>query len=195
MTNNFEHIRTLLNFDSSDDFYFIQIIKRRKDNPGLSRDMKLIDNYFIYSLEEYDKVELKIVEQCMLNNSRAYIRLNRRSAKICSIQTIRKITELMLNNDHKSVKNAYLSVAGEFHNEKPKRWVVDIDEEDLLNKEDIEKTIEELHKDSPGYNHIATIKTKNGYHLIVNPFNLKIFKEKFPTVEIKKDNPTLLFCP
>jgi hypothetical protein len=195
MVNNFEHIRSLLEFESSDDFYFIQIIKRRKDNPGLSRDMKLIDNYFIYSLEEYDKVELKIVEQCMLNNSRAYIRLNRRSAKICSVQTIRKITELMLNNDHKSVKNAYLSVAGEFHNEKPKRWVVDIDEEDLLNKEDIEKTIEDLHKDSPGYSYIATIKTKNGYHLIVNPFNLKIFKGKFPTVEIKKDNPTLLFCP
>jgi hypothetical protein len=195
MINNFEHIRSILNFDSEDDFYFLQIIKRRKDNPDLPRDMKLIDNYFIYSFEEYDKLESKIIEQCNLHNARAYIRINRRNAKICAMQTIRKLSELLIDGNYKAAKTAYLSACGEYHNEKPKRWIIDIDEEDLDNKEAIEKTIAELHKKTPGYNHIATFQTKNGYHIITNPFDMKIFKDKFPTITIQKDNPTLAYCP
>jgi hypothetical protein len=195
MLNNFDHIRCLLAFDTPEDFYFLQIIKRRKDNPELGRDMKLIDNYFIYSLEDYDKLETKIIEQCTINNARAYLRLNRRNSKTCAIHTIRKISELLIDGNYKAAKSAYLSAAGDYHNEKPKRWIIDIDEEDLMNKEAIEKTIAELHKKTPGYNHIATIKTKNGYHFITNPFDMKIFREKFPTIDLHKDNPTLLFCP
>ena len=195
MIHNFEHIRCLLAFDTPEDFYFLQIIKRRKDNPELPRDMKLIDNYFIYSLYEYDILEDKIIEQCMTNNARAYMRLNRRNSKICAIHTIRKISELLIDGNYKAAKSAYLSSAGEYHNEKPKRWIIDIDPEDAMHKESIEKTIEELHKKTPGYNHIATIQTKNGYHLIMNPFDMKAFREKFPTISIHKDNPTLLFCP
>ena len=195
MLNNFDHIRCLLSFDTPDDFYFLQIIKRRKDNPELPKDMKLIDNYFIYSLDEYDKLEAKIIEQCMTNNARAYIRLNRRNSKICAMHTIRKISELLIDGNYKAAKSAYLSSAGEYHNEKPKRWIIDIDPEDAMQKESIEKTIEELHKNTPGYNHIATIQTKNGYHLITHPFNMTEFRKKFPTIDIHRDNPTLLFCP
>lgn len=195
MINNFEHIRSLLNFDTSEDFYFLQIIKRRKDNPDLPRDMKLIDNYFIYSIEDFDKLESKIINQCNENNARAYFRLNRRNSRICAIHTMRKISELLIDGNYKAAKSSYLSAAGEYHNEKPKRWLIDIDEEDLIHKEAIQNTIAELHKDIPAYNHIATLKTKNGYHMITNPFDMKKFREKFPTIEIKKDNPTLLYCP
>jgi hypothetical protein len=195
MINNFEHIRSLISFDSDDDFYFLQIIKRRKDNPDLPRDMKLIDNYFIYSFDEFDKLEPKIIEQCELNNARAYFRINRRSSKICALQTMRKLSELLIDGNYKAAKSAYLSAAGDYHNEKPKRWIIDIDPEDLDKKEEIEKTIAELHEKTPGYNHIATIKTKNGYHFITNPFDMKAFRSKFPTIDIHRDNPTLLFCP
>ena len=36
--NNFKNIKQLMNFDNEGDFYFIQIIKRRKDDGN--EDMK-----------------------------------------------------------------------------------------------------------------------------------------------------------
>ena len=35
MINNFDLIRSYLKFENSGDFYFIQLISRRKDNPEL----------------------------------------------------------------------------------------------------------------------------------------------------------------
>ena len=34
MVDNFKLIRNYLKFESEDDFYFLQIIKRNKDGPG-----------------------------------------------------------------------------------------------------------------------------------------------------------------
>ena len=39
----------------------------------------------------------------------------------------------------------------------------------------------------------ATIPTKNGWHLITKPFNLQQFKEKYPDIDVQKNNPTLLY--
>jgi hypothetical protein len=38
------------------------------------------------------------------------------------------------------------------------------------------------------------VPTKTGCHLITKPFNMQTFKEKYPTVDIHKDNPTILYC-
>jgi hypothetical protein len=35
MVDNFEIIKSLLQFDSEDDFYHLQILKRKKENPEL----------------------------------------------------------------------------------------------------------------------------------------------------------------
>jgi hypothetical protein len=195
MRNNFDIIRPLLNFDSVDDFYFLQIIKRRKDNPELERDMKLIDNYFIYSIEDYDKIESKIIDQCNLNNARAYIRINRRNAKTIALQTMRKLSELLIDGNYRAAKSAYISAAGEYHSEPKKRWIIDIDEDDLPLTNQIREKIQELHfaTDKTEYQIIAEIPTKSGIHIITNPFNLHEFRKAFPTMDIHKDNPTLLF--
>lgn len=34
MVDNFEQIGNLLSFDSNDEFYFLQILQRKKDNPS-----------------------------------------------------------------------------------------------------------------------------------------------------------------
>ena len=41
---------------------------------------------------------------------------------------------------------------------------------------------------------IAEIPTKSGCHLITTPFNLQQFKEKYPDIDVHKNNPTLLYC-
>lgn len=48
IVDNFEKIRNLLKFENEiDDFYFIQIIQRRKENPGMRKDSKYIKSYLI----------------------------------------------------------------------------------------------------------------------------------------------------
>ena len=42
---------------------------------------------------------------------------------------------------------------------------------------------------------IAYIPTKNGYHIITKPFNLKQFKDKYSDIDVHKNNPTILYIP
>jgi hypothetical protein len=39
------------------------------------------------------------------------------------------------------------------------------------------------------------IKTKSGFHIITQPFNVMKFKERYPDVDIQKKNPTVLYIP
>jgi hypothetical protein len=71
-----------------------------------------------------------------------------------------------------------------------KRWIVDVD--DLsINKGDLYTAINNC-QSGVQVNVIAEIPTKNGYHIITNPFNLS--QIQLPDgVEIKKNNSTLLY--
>ena len=71
MIDNFDKIKSLLRFENDNDFYFLQIIKRKKDNPGLEKSEKTLKNYFIYSLDEFDALKPKVIDFCIENNARA----------------------------------------------------------------------------------------------------------------------------
>ena len=200
MVNNFEQIKPLLKFDSSDDFYFLQIFQRRKDNPELKEPMRVIGDYYIYSIEQFEKLENHIIEMCTAKNARAYIRLNRRDAKKIGLQMLKRISEMLIQENYRSIKNAYPSVVGEFHSDKDKSWLIDIDYKDFEGQENlleqIHADIEQLQKETKREPRMDKIPTKNGYHLITRPFNVHLFRKKWPQiVDIHKDNPTILFIP
>lgn len=208
MINNFKIIEPLLQFDNPGDCYFVQFLKRKKDNPEMNRNMVNVDNLFIYSLKEYRDMESRIIDIATMHNARAYIRVNRRNTEKLALQTLVKVSNLILSKDYYSVKNAYLSAAGEHNSEPVKRWIVDIDNdtENVTNFDAYKKLItgfiEELHKEcnrntkQAEYKILLEIPTKNGVHIITNPFNLQRFREwvKWP-IDIHKDNPTILFIP
>lgn len=84
-----------------------------------------------------------------------------------------------------------------------KRWIIDWDEKEIPFK--LTMDIELCDPITPPvYNKERTafigqskiidkIPTKNGWHIITKPFNLKQFKDKYPEVDIQKNNPTLLY--
>ena len=81
-------IANLLNFNSPDDFYFVQIIKRFKDNPNDDRSQGnyhakswFLKGYRIRSVDELLKLKPEIIKICHENNARAYITINSRSEK------------------------------------------------------------------------------------------------------------------
>ena len=199
MVNNTEQIRSMLQFDSEDTFYFLQIFKRRKDNPNMAKDMIVLANYCVKSLEHFDKLVPDVVKQCQDNNARAYFRLNRRSYRKTSLKALKMIAGYIEDGNYKSVRKAFDSAAGAYHSEPDKTWIIDIDYVDLVGDHDqainavinlVQTLIAETDRDDT----VWTLNSKNGIHLICRPFNLQKFKSLYPKIDVHKDNPTILYA-
>jgi hypothetical protein len=188
MVNNFELIKNFVEFKNENDFFFLQILKRKRENPEMLTDSMNIDNFYIKSKEDFDKYEQRIIELCELNRARAYIRLNRRNYEDVAHETNCLIAEYLKNKDFRAISKSYLSACGKSHSEKTKKWILDIDADDLQYMEAVKEMLVELKSTL-----FLEVPTKNGIHFITSGFNPNIFKNNFPTIEIKEDQPTILY--
>lgn len=202
--NNFDIISPLLDFSDPDKFYFIQIYKRRKDNPGMEKDMVVLENYSISTKEQLERTFPRIQKICDDNNARAYIRLNRRSHKKVALNMMVRLAK-MIESEQYHVKNIYWSIAGEFPSEEDKTWLLDIDwidyegEKGKRNLDALENRIRELQEEGGRTPMMTKIPSKNGYHIICRPFNIQKLKILINDLEARidhhKDNPCILYCP
>jgi hypothetical protein len=195
MTDNFDIIYSLLNFPHQKSFYFIQILKRRKENPELKSNSAVVNNFYLYNKEDLEKLRGRIVEDCTKNNARAYINVNTLDLEKIAMFTMQKTVELVIKGDYKAVKNAYASTCGSHHSEENKRWVIDIDTKDRDFIDKVRGEIETLQAEIKNnqYKILAEVPTKAGIHLISHPFRLDKFKQKFPEVDVQKNSPTILY--
>ncbi len=199
--DNFENIRKMLSFPDENAFYFLQILKRRKDNPDLGKDMVHIADYYIYSLDQFDELKRKIINQCNAENARAYFRLNRRDSKKVAMQVLKRTVDYITSKNYNAVKNVFASCTGESHSDPDKTWIVDVDNVslDFFNHSDkynsVRELVFELQKEAGKEPMMTYIFTKGGIHIITRPFNLNKFREQHPDVDVHKDNPTILYCP
>lgn len=202
--DNYLILKEILNFSDPDKFYFIQIYKRRKDNPDMERDMVVLENYCISTLDEMEKSFPLIKKICDDNNARAYIRLNRRSYKRVALNMMVRLAK-MIESEQYNAKNIYWSVSGEYHSEENKTWILDIDwvdyegERGKMNLDILEKKIEDLQIETGKIPLMKKIPSKNGYHIICRPFNISKLKILINDLGVRmdhhKDNPCILYCP
>lgn len=203
MVNNLELIKPLLQFPHDNSFYFIQILQRKKDHPGVrvggsNNNSRLIKAYQIVSIDHLETMMEEIIKLCEVFNARACINLNPRSFEKAAFQVLVKIANQMHNRDFYNVRKAYDSVCGGYHSETDKRWLVDIDTQDADTVMKVKLGIVELQgmaipTVTDGI--IAILPTKSGHHLITKGFHAERFKSNFPGIDIHKNNPTLLYCP
>lgn len=193
MVNNFESIKHFLKFDSEDDFYFLQILKRKKENPDVGSNSQVIKTYYVYSLDYLNHKQDEIIQLCNLNNARAYINLNRRSFERIAFHMLKKTTDIIMNKDFKSVKNAYDSVCGEYGSGKDKLWLIDIDPENFEEAPNVKWHLADLQP--VGDKVVGEIKTKNGYHIVTTPFDRQAFSKLYPKIDIHSNNPTIIYVP
>ena len=197
MIDNSIQIRELLKFPKETSFYFVQILQRRKENPELEKNARNVDNFFIYSFEDFDKYLPKIIDCCNRFNARAYFRLNLRDAEVIAQRAIQKSFDLLISGNFRQVKNAYLHACGEYHSDPDKTWVVDIDgiEGVRVATFRIRYKLQELYNGTHETPVVAELPTKNGMHIITRPVRLDVFKHEFPQIDVHKDNPTILYAP
>lgn len=194
MIDNIEKILPFLKFESEDDFYYLQILQRKKENPQLGSNSRVIKNYYITSQEHLLLRYPEIKQLCDNLNARAMLRLNKRSFESVGFKALENIANSMRNREYKFLKASYDRACGLGHNSNNPNWILDIDfipegAEHL----DIMAFIDE---DMPkGPKLLEVIPSKNGVHLITKPFDTRRFRDKYSLIEIHKDNPTNLYIP
>jgi len=204
MINNFDLIEPLLSFNSGDEFYFVQIIQRKKDNMGVkgtNNNNRLIRAYYITSITQLLKLQEEMIALANYFNARVGINLNKRSFEKTAFNTLKKIAEQMHNKDYYNVRRAYNSACGIHNSVDDKRWIIDIDwdlNENPINnfalKSEIIGFINSKIKPE-GIKTIQGIPSKNGWHIITSPFNTETFVKAYPDIDIHKNNPTNLYIP
>lgn len=196
--NNFKLVyqTPLLNFVSEDDFYFLQLLQRKKENPSVGRNSRVIKNYYITSVDHLKLREGEIIDLCRKTGARAMLRLNKRSFHKVAFRALQNIANTMSSKDFKHIKSQYDKACGETHNDSSKTWIIDIDEDNMFLDSAIEDMIDVITLLQPvGKKIVARVPSKSGLHLITRPFNLQEFQKKSWPVSIHKDNPTNLFIP
>jgi hypothetical protein len=194
MINNLEQIKSLLKFENENEFYFVQVIQRSKENPDLGKNNNLVKAYYVYSLEYLDKKFPEMVKLAEVFNARVYIHLNRRNAYNIALELMEDLAHNIRGNHLKTLDKSYSSVCGKHHSEKDKTWIIDIDGDDIRYKLEILRLIRTLEPYDTN-KLIAEIPTKNGSHIITRPFNSQKFSEVYPDIELHKNNPTILYIP
>lgn len=195
MIDNLDIVKTLLNFDNPGDFYFLLILKRKKDQPEGERDnhqsVRTIKTYCIESIEHLDKRYDEIKQLCEMFKARAYIHVQKQNHNDVSLEMMMSLAE-RIKNGVKNQKGLFDSVVGQIKTQE-KRWIIDVD---TTNKQFLRDITMDLMEIQPVGNKIEkVIPTKNGFHLITGKFNVLEFKKLYPDVDIQKKNPTLLYLP
>lgn len=172
-----------------EDFYFIQIIKRKKDNPDMQKDVSIKDRFFIYNSGDFLKLRDKIIKSCQFYNARAYLNVNRRNTKKVGLITLKLITEEIIKENFKEIKNSYITACGSTSSDPNKKWIIDVDKSD--NYSDVINFI----NNNTSIKLITSLFSVNGYHLITYPFDPREFKKTFPNIQILYDGATVLWAP
>lgn len=194
MTDNIDKVLPFLHFDSPDDFYYLQILQRKKENPQLGSNSRVIKSYYIksqkYLLDRYEEIK----DLCEVFNARAMMRLNKRSFEKVGFKALENTAHVMMNKEYDFLMKSYDRACGLGHNDPIKKWILDIDFIPLPREiEGITHFINSIEPIGPKV--IETIPSKNGIHLITTAFNTEVFRKQFPDVEVQKDNPTNLYIP
>lgn len=207
MVNNFNIVKPLLSWSNDDEFYFLQIIQRKKDAaPGMkvngtNNNSRLIKAYYVKSLEYLDFIEPEVIALCNLFGARAGLNLNKRSFKKTALQHLKLVTDNLINENYDKIYKTYSSAVGKFSHDKNKKWIIDIDKEDLIRLQSIREIINSLpplidkERNPIESKIIVEIPSKTGLHLITSPFKLDSFKTIYPDIDVGKNNPTNLYIP
>lgn len=197
MVDNFDLIESLLDFSNSDkEFYFVQVIQRKKDHKdsnrrlGRNNSARLIKAFYINDLKKWKEYKEEIIALSKLFNARAGINLNKRKYKEVALEMMEQLAH-NIKSENYNVSKLYNSVCGQVKS-KDRLWILDIDDINF----NVLKMKEILYYlPASGDKYVATIPTKSGFHIITKPFNTLEFKKIYPQIDIHKNNPTNLYIP
>ena len=168
--DNYQAIGNLLEFKKPNDtIYFVQIIKRDKDNPGQKsryNAAKYLKEYYFEGIDEFLNAEQEIKSLCKKENARAYIYMNARSKAV-----VDKWTQINLQrmNKHRGMMDKFggnakaLAAGRSFDDPSRPLCFIDVDSDD---QRDIDMTLQIIKY--MGIEPLYTYRSlNNGIHIIL----------------------------
>ena len=202
MIDNIELIKPLLNFENEGDFYMLYVLKRKKDqatDKANHQSVRTIKSYCVESIEYLEKRYDEIKQLCEMFKARAYIHVQKQNHRDVSLDMLATLAE-RIKNGVQNQKGLFDSVVGQIKTQE-KRWIIDVDNVSIdsfshsPSQISMREYINELQVEAGREPQMTFVKTKSGFHIITQPFNVKKFKDRYPDIDIQKKNPTLLYLP
>jgi hypothetical protein len=206
MINNLSKIRNYIKFESTDDFYFLQLVYRRIDTtngdmlfPNKPGSYLRTKTYYIKSLAEIDRTMVEVIQICNECKTRAYLHLNKRSFEDMSnavrIQTYKLTVPSrsgIVMKEHNIINKlpylyetvAELSTSESSEN---KKWIIDVDNGDISIAEEVRLF---LNNDSA-----ILLSGGTGYHIVTPPFDKATFTVRYPDYNIFENSGIVLYMP
>lgn len=182
MVDNLQQLLGFLKFHDGTS-YHVQVMTRSKD--GHNRSSTIIGEWYISSADKMQLLAPGWKQLCELYNARCYIGINAKNTSDVLWNLCTKSLDRLKTNSFGNL-NAFLSSA---HDTAPsaleKYWIIDWDD---INPDLLLEVMKFL-----STNLKLVVKTINGYHLIVIPFDSREFRTEYPEATIHKNNMTLLF--
>lgn len=177
--------------NSEEEFWYVQIWQRHKDNPNIGHD-RIIKHYVIKDASDLLNKKEEIVKLCEVFNARAYIHLKPINWKSVSADMLRRVTDAFVDGNYKIVSSLFSSAVGSV-NKASNYFLVDCDTKDEEELNEITTLINSVRPfDEPKIKCI--IPTTSGYHIITKKFDLSSFHYLYrKPIDIHKNNPTLLY--
>lgn len=202
--DNFDLIEEFLKFESEDDFYFLQVIQRKKGRKMKQEEVIMeqdsLKAYYIHSIEHLEEKETKkIIELCQNNNARAYIHLNKRSYFKTACGAQEKLARMLMEGNTFQAPRVWDHVCGELPSLSGKNLLrlVDVDVYDKWKLHSIVDIISKCRGNEEDRVKLV-VPTLHGYHLITSKFDVEQCQQElalngFDALDIHRDSPTLLY--
>lgn len=168
--DNYEELKPFIKFEDQDTFYFLEVLKRRKDNPELKHQTAKLYSRFITKPESLERAYLDVKVICESENARAYLSILPRSlerfTKECALEFTRRVCEGVYSSSYKIPDE--IALISKTVKKDNNMWLLDIDENPGEVLEYLKDKVEILGK----------VETFSGIHAFCKPFNYPlIFKD------------------
>lgn len=185
---------------NEDYFWHAQIMIRHKDNPTLvntlnknkgNTNRSFMDIYLSSGIHLRQNREL-ITKICESVGARCYINLSPKCYRKAAKQAMINMTDAICTDNWKAARTAYKSATAKANVKK--LFMIDYDSKDDTELYEIRNAVEESKNPNDTRKELVleTLPTKNGFHIICEPFDINRLKYD-GELDIKKDALTLLY--
>lgn len=205
--DNFDLIAPLLNWDIEGQYYYCQLILRKKDGAttfgNKNNSARIVKSYCFFNLEQFLAKKKEIVTYCNTEGCRAGINLNKRYEERVTYELLKQLTDRIISKNFKGI-NGILNTVNGAQTSEDKIWLIDCDSEqeyiDVINILTSDRIKPE------GDKILGVVPTYSGKHIITKRFDRRTFEnlleftvlnrgDIYAPIDIHKNNPVALFYP
>lgn len=201
LVDNFNQIQDLMTFRDKHSFYWVQVLKRRKDNPGMHGNSICYGSYCFYSYEDLMRAKSELVKLSRAFNARVMFWVNPRNMEQLALPLAQLSLDYIQSKHFEALPRIFEHACGKYAEKGTPSYIVDVDTKDAEVVNKIIKNLKKAGESNPDFEIRKILSTLHGFHIICTGFKLNLFSqlqiiEGLDTVDVHKDNPTVLyFCP